>query len=284
MIKDQNPKIQQLPIADIIPEWDKRLRGVTDSGVESLVNSIADLGVMKDAIHVRRKGRGDNIQLVLMAGGHRLTAAMQLGWETIPARVWADITDDDALTIEIDDNLSGADLSHLELAVFLAEKKRVYERQHPEAKHGANGGRGGKVNEEEIISFSKSVAEKRELSPRHISNLVRIGNALSSREVAELSATQEPLKLKDLMALAKIGEPIMRSDIVGRLSSGEVKSVSEALEKIQPKKAKVSDLDGKALQALATAWSRAPMKVKRQFVSDESAALFGLLNDLDGKL
>jgi ParB family chromosome partitioning protein len=128
------------------------------------------------------------------------------------------------------------------------------------------------------------VAEKRELSARHIRNFIQIGNALSPREVAELAGAKEPLKLKDLMALAKIGEPIVRSDIVGRLSSGEVKSVAEGLGKLQSSKTVAKDPEAEAYQKLAATWDRAPMKVKRRFVADQSAELLGLLKDLDGGL
>ena len=284
MTKISEPKIQRLPLSDIEVDADNRLRPVSEAGVQSLIASIEELGVIKDAVHVRKKRRASGETLVLMAGGHRLEAAKRLGWETIPARVWADVTDDFARLMEIDDNLSGADLSNLELSVFLAERKRVYERMHPEAKQGAHGGRGGKKNETEIISFSKSVAEKRELSDRHIRNFIQIGNALSPREVAELASAKEPLKLKDLMALAKIGEPIVRSDIVGRLSSGEVKSVADALGKMQSGKPDAKDPDVVAFQKLKAAWERAPMKMKRRFVADQSAELLSLLKDLDGEL
>lgn len=284
MTKISEPKIQRLPLSDIEVDAENRLRPVSEVGVQSLIASIEELGVIKDAIHVRKKRRASGESLVLMAGGHRLEAAKRLGWESIPARIWADVTDDFAKLMEIDDNLSGADLSNLELSVFLAERKRVYERLHPEVKAGVAGGKARQGSATEIISFAESVAEKRELSARHIRNFIQIGNALSSREVGELAAAKEPLKLKDLMALAKIGEPIVRADIVGRLSSGEVKSVTEALEKIQPQKPRSHDLDAQAFQKLAAAWSRAPMKVKRRFVADQSAELLSLIKDLDGGL
>lgn len=278
------PKIQRLPLSDIEVDAENRLRPVSDAGVQSLIASINELGVIKDAIHVRKKRRATGETLVLMAGGHRLEAAKRLGWETIPARVWADVTDDFARLMEIDDNLSGADLSNLELSVFLAERKRVYERLHPETKAGVAGARAKHGTATEIISFADSVAEKRELSARHIRNFIQIGNALSPREVAELAGAKEPLKLKDLMALAKIGEPIIRSDIVSRLSSGEVKSVAEGLGKLQSSKTAAKDPEAEAYQKLAVAWDRAPMKVKRRFVADQSADLLGLLKDLDGGL
>lgn len=284
MTKISEPKIQRLPLSDIEVDAENRLRPVSEAGVQSLIASIEELGVIKDAVHVRKKRRASGETLVLMAGGHRLEAAKRLGWETIPARVWADVTDDFARLMEIDDNLSGADLSNLELSVFLAERKRVYERLHPETKAGVAGARAKHGTATEIISFADSVAEKRELSARHIRNFIQIGNALSPREVAELADAKEPLKLKDLMALAKIGEPIVRSDIVGRLSSGEVKSVADALGKMQSGKPNAKDPDVVAFQKLKAAWERAPMKMKRRFVADESAELLSLLKDLDGEL
>ena len=168
------PKIQKLDISDIYVDEENRLRPVSETGVESLIVSIKELGVMKDAIHVRRKRRKSGDTYVLMAGAHRLAAARKLGWAQIPVRIWNDVTDNFARLMEIDDNLSGAELSYLELSVFLAEQKRVYEKMYPETKNGANGGRGSKRNETEIISFSKSVAEKRDLSARHIRNFIQI--------------------------------------------------------------------------------------------------------------
>jgi len=197
------------------------------------------------------------------------------------------VTDDFARLMEIDDNLSGADLSNLELSVFLAERKRVYERLHPETKQATGADLVRKrwsKDTAEIISFVDSVAEKRELSAWHIRNFIQIGNALSPREVAELAGAKEPLKLKDPMALAKIGEPIVRMDIVGWLSSGEVKSVAEGLGKLQPSKKAAEDPEAEAYQKLAAAWDRASMKVKRRFVADKSVELLGLLKDLDGGL
>ncbi len=277
----KNPKIKMLPIASIEVDAEARLRPVSEAGVESLIASIKELGVIKDPIHVRRKGRGEDATLTLMAGGHRLEAARRLGWETIPARVWADVTDDFARLMEIDDNLSGADLSNLELSVFLAERKRVYERLHPETRNGANGGRGGKRNEMDIMSFSKSVAEKRELSPRHISRFIKIGSALSPREVTALAAVENPPKLKDLMALAKIVEPQERKYIVGQVAAGHVATIGEAIAKTKPAPREHDKVE-EAYLAMFKLWSRAPKEAKRRFVDDRKREIAAILDDLQG--
>ncbi|MBL9057471.1 MAG: DUF935 family protein, partial [Rhodobacteraceae bacterium] len=118
-----------VPVADI--DTRNRLRPVSTAGVESIIASIGEVGVMKDPIHVRRKKGG---QLVLIAGGHRLEAAKRLGWIEIEAKVWVDVTDDWSRMMEIDDNLAGAELNPLDTALFLAARKEVYERLHPEAR------------------------------------------------------------------------------------------------------------------------------------------------------
>lgn len=271
------PKIQRLPVSDIEVAA-HRLRPVSEAGVQGLIASIAQIGVIKDAIHVRRMRRASGQRLVLMAGGHRLEAARRLGWQTIPARVWADVTDDFARLMEIDDNLSAAELTCLEMSVILAERKRIYERLHPETKAGGPRGNqhtGGRQTE--IISFCQSVAEKRDLSARHIRNLVRIGNALGADEIAALYAAKNPIKFKDLKKLSALCDPADRRYVIGQLAAGHCASLGEALAQLRPRASAPVNAEDQALIRLATAWARAPMAVKRRFVADERASLRKLL-------
>ncbi len=92
----------QAKIADIVVR--DRLRPVSEAGVQTLIASITETGVMKDAIHLRKKKDG---RLYLIAGGHRMAAAINLGWEEIEAKIWTDVTDDWSRMMEIDDNLAG---------------------------------------------------------------------------------------------------------------------------------------------------------------------------------
>lgn len=282
-VSNQNPKIQMLSIADITVDTENRLRPYSEAGVESLIASIEELGVIKDPIHVRRQGRGKSVRLTLMAGGHRLEAAKRLGWNEIPARVWADITDNDAKFIEIDDNLAGKALDPLDQAEFLAERKRVYEKAHPETKRG--GDRKSRAYENQtanlaVSSFVKATAEATGLSERNIYRRVSVGEKLSKADINTLRTAETPIKATDLEALAKINEPIMRADVVGRLASGEVRSVAAAMDILQPNvAAPVKDPAEEAFKALSKAWMRAPMAVKRRFVEDLRGDLTVLLSD-----
>lgn len=258
-------KIGLVPVADI--DAKNRLRPVSEAGVEALKASIAETGVMKDAIHVRqKKGKG----LVLLAGAHRLEAARQMGWTEIEAKVWTDVTDDWSRLMEIDDNLAGAEMGPLDTAVFLAERKAVYERLHPETKRGVAGAlaRHSATDIVSVASFAATTAEKFGLSERHVYRMLSIGGALSHDELRWLRASKAPIRLADLQALAKIGDGKERSQVCIRLSNG-AKSAADAWRSHRAEagdEAPVKDPVEEAFIALSKAWARAPMAAKKRFL------------------
>ncbi|WP_425091974.1 ParB N-terminal domain-containing protein [Tropicimonas sp. S265A] len=265
--------ISEVPVAEILAE--DRLRPVVETGVQSLIESIEKLGVLKDPIHVR-KVKHKKGQLVLIAGAHRLAAAKALGWKVIPAKVW-DCTDDWASLMEIDDNLSGADLDTIDLCVFLAERKRVYERLHPETKKGGVRGNqhtGGRQTD--TMSFCQNVAQQRDLTDRQIRRLVAAGTALGRDEVSRLRNAPSKVTLADLQEIAKAG-PVERYDIVAALSVGKAKTAKEALSQAKGEVEKPSRTDAAFLK-LQDAWARAPKEAQRSFVSENRSLLVELLS------
>jgi ParB family chromosome partitioning protein len=273
--------LSRVPVAEVVVR--DRLRPVGEAGVASLLASIAETGVMKDAIHVRKKKDG---QLYLIAGGHRLEAARRLGWEEIEAKVWTDVTDDWARLMEIDDNLAGAEMDALDTAVFLARRKEVYERMHPEAKakRGAAlaAARWNAADIMSVASFAKSTAEKFGMTDRHVRRLIAAGSTLHAGNIAQLRTAPRPVTLADLMEIAKIGEPSERDTVVLRLAGGNAKSAAEARRTLKVEELGVQptlkDPVEDAFKAMVKLWSRAPKEAKRRFVhtmADELAALEG---------
>lgn len=256
-----------------------RLRPVSEAGVAALMASIDETGVMKDAIHVRQKKNGT---LALIAGGHRLEAAKRLGWAEIEAKVWADVTDDWSRLMEIDDNIAGAELNPLDTALFLAERKRVYERLHPEAKRGFAGAaaRWDATDTMSVASFADATAEKFGLSQRHIFRLIAAGSRLDPRDVALLRKAPRPITLKDLAEISKISLPTDRYEVVEALAEGRAKSAADARRAIAASEgsaAPVEDPVEAALKALKTAWSRTPKEARRRFCRDHGDEISALL-------
>ena len=263
-------KIDILNLHEI--EVGSRLRPISKAAVESLIASITELGVMKDAVHVRKRKDG---KFVLIAGAHRLEAASQLGWVTIQAKVWAEVTDDWAQLMEVDDNIAGAELSPLDTAVFLAQRKAIYERLHPETKRG--GDRKSPIFQNQtdtmsVRSFVAATAEKFCMSERHVYRLMLAGSSLNPIEAQKLRETPRQVSLSDLGELSKLSKSFERSAVIDALIGGTAKSAAEARRAwkaretgVQPA---IKDPVEEAFVALAKLWSRAPEAAKRRFVRE----------------
>ncbi|WP_370269202.1 ParB/RepB/Spo0J family partition protein [Nioella sp.] len=271
--------MDRVKVADV--QCTGRLRPVSEAGVESLLASIGEIGVMKDAIHVRQKKNG---QLFLIAGGHRLEAARRLGWEEVEAKVWTDVTDDWSRLMEIDDNIAGAELNPLDTALFLAERKRVYEKLHPEAKASTGAAlaarRWDAADTMSVASFAVATAEKFGMTDRHVRRLIAAGTRLDPRDVALLRKAPRPITLKDLAEIAKINEPTDRYEVVEALAEGRAKSAADARRALALSDEAVGSVEDPveaALKALKTAWSRAPKEARRRFCRDHGDELAALL-------
>lgn len=260
-------QINRVKLADILIR--DRLRPISEAGVESLVASITETGVMKDAIHVRKKKDGS---LQLLAGAHRTEAAKRLGWQEIEAKVWTDVTDDWARLIEIDDNLAGSEMNALDTAVFLATRKEVYERLHPETKRGIAGALARwDATEPSSVAFVSATAEKFGLSDRQVRKIVAAGSILDSREVGHLRQAPRPVTLKDLTEIAKIGNPVERADVVLRLSTGKARSAAEARRSLKAEAAGVALINSPVDQqylVLKSAWTRASAAARKMFMDE----------------
>lgn len=270
-----------ISVGDVIVR--DRIRPVSEAGIAALIASINELGTLKDPIHLRRKKDG---KLYLLAGAHRLEAAKRLKWGTIRATVWQ-CTDDWARLMEIDDNLAGAELTALDTAVFLARRKEVYERMHPQTKAAIGAELAAKrwnADASDIVSFASATAEKFGISKRHVERLVMAGHRLNPQDLGQLRRAPRPVTLKDLMVIGKVIEPAERYAICDLLGAGTAKSAAKALAahraKTAPEKV-VQDTVEAELKGLRDAWSRASKQARRRFVAAHLAEVEELLDGSD---
>ncbi len=153
-------------------------------------------------------GREDAGLFALVAGAHRLEAARRLGWAHIEALI-VEGTPDEVRLIEIDENLAWVELTVLDRARFLATRKRINLRLHPERRRG--GDRKSVDCKEEnltakfaVRSFADEVGASAGLSERAVRRAVDIGEKLDDQAAADLAGTGLADREGDLHALSRM--------------------------------------------------------------------------------
>lgn len=200
-----------------------------------LIESIKEIGLI-NPVTVDKQNN-------LLAGGHRVAAFKAMGFDEIPANIIC-YTGLKARLIEIDENLIRNELSALENADQLAERKRIYETLYPESL------RKNKVKknlkqfaDNEIISpseptFTADTAEKTGKSQRTIQQAVKVSEGIPKDIKDDIKNLESINKVTELQALAK-EKPEQQKKIVEKVKAGKAKTVTQAKREV--KKDEVSE-------------------------------------------
>lgn len=145
-----------------------RLRPVDVAWMKVVAESIDEQGQMTP-IEVGPERPDGTHRLTF--GAHRVGALRLLGKKTVEAVV-VEGSEDQAKLREIDENLCRADLNELDRAIFLGERKRVYEKLHPQTKRGKSQQKQDVASAATILRFTLEAARLTKQSERTIQNLV----------------------------------------------------------------------------------------------------------------
>jgi ParB-like chromosome segregation protein Spo0J len=204
------PGSQNISLSDVV-DPDNRMRELRSEVIEQLSASIRERGLLQPIV---LSPFGSRFKLV--AGRHRLEAVKRLGGHlTIKAVVLDDIDADQALLVEIDENLIRADLSPAERALHLAKRKELYEKVHPETKRGVAGGKVRQGAASVTLSFAESTAKATHKSKRTVQREVARGKIA---DVADAVGTSLDAP-DELDALAKLPESVQR-DLIAQAKNG----------------------------------------------------------------
>ncbi len=270
--------IKAIAIADIA--LGGRLRPVSGNGVNSLLDALDGKEGFANPIQVRKMRSGYR----LIDGAHRVAVAMELGWESIQAKIHH-CTDVEARLLEIDCNLGGAELTVLDTMVFLTERKRVYVELHPETKAGSAGAtaRWNATVKNPVASFAASAAEKFGVSQSKIFKLVAAGEALSTGDIAALRCISAPLQNGQLLDIAKIKDPEVRGAVIKGAVSGDFKNLTVAIANASKTTTTTADPIEQHHQKMLGAWKRASLEARRRFLRDVAGDATLLLAQIGGE-
>jgi ParB family chromosome partitioning protein len=282
--------IQQIDIRSIAPR-ENPIRPVDDDYALAIAVSIGEAGQLQPIL-VRPRAVSDGPAYELVCGGHRLRAAELAGLSFIDAEV-RELNDAEARIAEIDENAVRKELSALDFALSMAERKKLYEQAYPEAAHGKKKDKSNQYERKvaklaTFHSFAKDAAKKTGFSDRTIRASVELSRALTPEIVAHLRGT----KLADnAAALKKLSQlPIeRRREAAEALGSGAAKSLSAALDQIGWSKAQVTDPATQLTAKFTDLLSRTSAGQRREWLlmilqNASSGELPALAKALAGKL
>lgn len=246
-----------------------RLRPVDEAWVAALAESIRDHG-LEQPIVVRPTPTSETGAYALVAGCHRLAAVRLLGQTEIEAVV-RDLSDDEARLVEIDENLMRRELDPLDRAVFLAERKIVYERMYPESAHGKakkpkrNQGDGKVANIATFARFSADAAKATGLSERSVQLACRIYGELGPEGIALLRGTPLAGNQSQLLLLARMSADERRRAIEAAVAA-KAATVSAALRSVGAGRPDLG-ADEAQFRKLCELWGRSGAKARRRFLA-----------------
>jgi ParB family chromosome partitioning protein len=224
-------------------EIGKRLRGLRETTVTELVDSIGRLG-LQVPISVttgvrKRPNDADDVSFELVAGRHRLEACKRLGWTEIEASIFQ-MSDDERALWEIDENLCRAELTELERGEHLAKRKPVYERLHPSSKASvgtelAQKRWGDAAENSSVASFAADTAEKIGVTDRAIRQSIRRVKKIDAKLRDRIRDNPQIADSGvELDALAQM-EPQQQRKAVALVESGQAAGIRDAKKLIAPK-------------------------------------------------
>lgn len=198
----------QIPLDQI--QVSNRLRSIDPDHAALIAESFRINGQMTP-IEVRRAADGG---FLLVSGAHRLEAANIAGMTEVTAII-VEADDDQARLREIDENLCRRDLSELDRASFLAERKAVWLRMHPETGRGKRAA-AKETNLSLFPTFARDVAEKLGVSSRSVDRAIRRHDALDAA-------------VRQMLATSRFADNGAALDAIGKLPPAQQRAVAAAL-------------------------------------------------------
>ncbi len=226
----------------------KRLRAVVPAKVKQLAESMAAIG-LRQPITVWSNAP-DHLELV--AGAHRLAAAIKLGWPQIDVISVDDMPEIDRQLWEIDENLMRAELSPTEMAEHLARRKVLWGQREVSGQVGPKP-QGGRPTE-----FASETAETTGVPKRSINRALSRAKAIPAdiRAIIKYTKLDTGTYLDSLKGMepddqrekvkADLAEPSVQQD-------AEIRAFNRA-----------SAARGKALRDVQLTWRRASVEDRRR--------------------
>lgn len=258
----------QIRVAEIFDG--NRLRPVDRDWVSALASQFHVEG-QEQPIVLRTTVADENLAhpYALVIGAHRLAAAKALGWDTVRAEV-RDYTPLRARLAEIDENLFRHELNPLDRAIFLHERRRVWDALNPESRHGGDRKSKGEGKSQGLRldpkRFTKEAADRCNLSERTVQAALALASALTPETVSILRGSDWSRNGAELQRLA--AEPAERQLVLATIHARDgVSTVAKARVVAGDAPTGEGDPQEDLFRRIVSNWQRLDAKGRKRFLA-----------------
>lgn len=255
-----------IPLSEIIvPD---RLRAVEEDHALAIQASIVEHGLL-NPITVRATPASKGGNYTLVAGAHRLRAVELLDEPEIEA-VIVSADKDEAVLIEVEENLFRNELSTLDRAIFVQTYRDVWERKY--GKINPKGGRptGNRINLIQLLEdearggFSQHAANRMGISEPSVKRLNQIAQNLHPQFRSALRGTPVADNQSELLKLSKLEPEQQRKAALAFSETGDIKQALRIVsDNPNPPK---PDPQEEIFARLVSTWERASSETKARFL------------------
>ena len=212
----------------------------------------------------------------LVIGGHRMEAHRLAGREDIRADI-EEMSRDQAILREAEENLKRNNPSALEKTVFLTARDEAHKRLYPETGRGGDRRSAAAIKRQELpfegaVSYAADAAHKVGLGERSIRVYIAVGRKLPKAIIPALYQTEIAKKLSELEALVEHGED-EQAAIVHDVAAGNARTVAQARVSLGLASPIERNADEQLYLKLVDLWSRAPTRVQQRFTAHAKLVL-----------
>lgn len=251
-----------------------RLRPVDPEGAAAIAVSMLEQGQITPILVRPVRMDGDDVWYGLVAGAHRDDAAEINGWTHIDATI-RELTDAQALMIEIDENLIRRGLTAYERALFIDARLTAWAELNPTRVVAGDDGaqtakRGRPANTDKMseflgttpatMGFSAETAMDLGINEKTVRRALTVARGLSTAVHGKISGTQLGRNEGLLRQIAGVSNQAEQLRIVEALTDGRATKFADAqvyaAGKV-PVKAPETPVD-EALKAFQKVWKAAP--------------------------
>lgn len=231
----QADEVQQIPLADIIPNRFQPRQAFDPQKITELAETLQEHGMLQPII-LRKVAANQAADYEIIAGERRFRAALQLGWQQIPAII-KQMSDTEAASFAVIENLQREELTAIEEARAYRKLMELNDLTQGQLAQNIGKSQSFIANKLRLLKLTPAVQQallEHKITERHGRSVVGLTAELQAKVIKQVIASQLTVKETEQL-VKKLQQPkIKRKQAASsRHTKGKTQDVRVAVNTIK---------------------------------------------------